>query len=134
MRSNLEQINIVFNRLKDSALDTAITGNITKNVRLVGSVLEDVVINSLATINTQLQKGIMNVNIHVPNLKINISGGTDQSTPNHNRINELTEIAIPLLKDIWGDNWDFDIEQINLIMEEKSSYNNIRLVFQSLNV
>lgn len=134
MRSNLEQVNIVYSKLKDSALDTAISGNITKNVRPVGSILEDVVINSLATINTQLQKGIMNVNIHVPNLKVNISGGVDQSTPDHNRINALTEIAIPLLKDIWGDNWDFDIEQINLIREEKSSYNNIRLVFQSLNV
>lgn len=134
MRSNLEQVNIVYGKLKDSALDVAITGNITKNVRPFGSVLEDVVINSLATVNTQLQKGIMNVNIHVANLKVSVSGGVDQSTPDHNRINSLTEIAIPLLKDIWGDNWDFDIEQINLIREEKSSYNNIRLVFQSLNV
>ena len=134
MRSNLEQIDIVYNRLKDSTLDDSITGSICKNVRPFASVLEDVVINSLATVNTQLQKGVMNVNIHVPNLLVNVSGGSNQSTPDHNRINALTLIAIGLLKDVWGDNWDFDIEQINLIMEEKSSYNNIRLVFQSLNV
>lgn len=135
MRTGQEQVDIVFDKLKTTPFRAAITGVMAKNVRPTNSTKEDIVINSLATVNTQLQTGIVNVNIHVPNLTITLTGGgVDQSTPNHNRINQLTQLAIPYLKDIWGDDWDFDIEQMNLIREEKSSFQNIRIVFQSLNV
>lgn len=135
MRTGQDQVNIVFDHLKTTDLRAAITGVMTKNTRVTNSTKEDIVINPLATMNTQLQKGIVNVNIHVPNLTTNLSGGgMDQSTPNHNRINQLTNLAIPHLKDQWGPDWDFDIEQIILIKEDKSSFNNIRIVFQSLNV
>lgn len=134
MRTPQEMVDVVFENLKGTALQSSISGKLSKNTRPSGSELEDVVINSLAASNTQLQTGILNVNIHVPNFQISVSGGIDKSTPDHNRINELTLIAKPLLKDVWGDDWDFDIEQINLIKEATSSYNNIRIVFQSLNV
>lgn len=134
MRTPQQMIDIVFDQIKGTSLQTSISGKVSKNTRPMGSQLEDVVINSLAANNTQLQVGYLNVNIHVPNLQVSVSGGIDQSTPNHNRINELTQIANGLLKDVWGPNWDFEIEQFNLIREEKSSFNNIRIRFQSLNV
>lgn len=138
MITGQDQVNIVFDHLKNTDFRSAINGVMTKNNRVTNSVKEDIVINSLATLNEQLQTGIVNVNIHVPNLVFTLSpeqgGGIDQSIPNHDRINQLTQLAIPHLKDQWGSDWDFDIEQINLIKEDKSSFNNIRIVFQSLNI
>lgn len=134
MRTNQDQIDIVFDKLRGTALQSAITGKLAKHVRPTNSNHEDVVINSLVTTNTQLQKGILNVNIHVPNIQATLEGGVVHVVPNHNRLNELTKIAIPLLKDVWGYDWDFDIEQINTIREDTSSFNNIRIAFQSINV
>lgn len=136
MKSNLEAVDIVFSHLKGSVLDTSITGQVMKHRRVANSTKEDVVINSLALNNTQLQKGILNVNIHVPNLSIptGTTGVRDNGYPNSVRLNQLTDLAIPLLKDTWGTDYDFDIEQINLITEETSSFNNIRITFQALNV
>lgn len=133
MRTPQQMIDVVFDHLKGSSLHTAITGKLAKNSRPTGSELEDVVINSLTANNTQLQKGVLNVNIHVPNVEVNAGLGIDRTIPDHIRINALTTLAVGLLKDVWGPDWDFDIEQINLLKEEISSYNNIRVVFQSLN-
>lgn len=136
MKSNLQAVDIVFGYLKGSVLDEAITGEVMKHRRVANSTKEDVIINSLALNNTQLQKGILNVNIHVPNLSIPTeqTGVRDNGYPNSVRLNQLTDLAIPLLKDEWGTDYDFDIEQINLITEETSSFNNIRIIFQALNV
>lgn len=134
MKSNLTAVDTVFSLLNDSIVKDEITGRIAKNVRPTNSEAEDIIINSLALNNEQLQQGIINVNIHVPNLSININTGIDRSTPDHNRIKYLTDLVIPVLKDIWGDDWDIDIEQINLLREEISSYNNIRVVYQAINV
>lgn len=136
MKSNLQAVDIVFSHLKGSVLDMAITGQIMKHRRIANSTKEDVVINSLALNNTQLQRGILNVNIHVPNLSIPTeqTGVRDNGYPNSVRLNQLTDLAIPILKDTWGADYDFDIEQINLITEETSSFNNIRITFQALNV
>ena len=112
-----------------------ITGSLTKHRRLANSTKEDVVVNGLVLNNAQLQRGIINVNIHVPNISIPLSGGGfDNSQPNSVRINNLTNAVIPLLKDQWGSDYNFDIEQITLITEDKSSFNNIRIEFQSINI
>jgi hypothetical protein len=54
---------------------------------------EDVVINSLPINNSQMQSGVFNVNIHVPNLVLNINGNIDTTQPNHERIKQLTALA-----------------------------------------
>lgn len=134
MKSNLNAIDTVFSILNSSPLKNLISGRVAKNVRPTNSVSEDIVINALPVNNSQLQRGIINVNIHVPNMIINTGGITDRATPDHNRLSQLTEMAIPVLKDVWGSDWDIDIEQINLIREETSSFNNIRIIYQAINV
>ena len=137
MKSNLQAVDIVFSHLKGSVLDTAITGQVMKHRRIANSTKEDVVINCLTLGNEQLQKGILNVNIHVPNLSVPTEqvGVRDNTYPNSVRLEELTNLAIPLLKDQWSSDYDFDLDQQpNLITEETSSFNNIRIIFQALNV
>ena len=136
MKSNLTAVDIMFSHLKGSPLESAITGNIRKHRRIANSSKEDVVINSLALNNEQLQKGVLNVNIHVPNLSIPTESPQvmDTEYPNSERLNYLTSLSIPILKDKWGTDYNFDIEQIHLITEEDSSFNNIRITFYAINI
>lgn len=135
MKSNLTAVDILFSHIKGTPLASAITGSILKNRRIANSLKEDVVINSLAITNDQLQRGVLNVNIHVPNNSIpDGTGGFDNSYPNSDRLNYLTSLAVPLLKDVWGTDYNFDIEQIHLITEEVSSFNNIRVTFNAINI
>lgn len=134
MKINLESVDDVFNLINIAQVRNEISGVISKNVRPTNSNKEDIVINSLTLNNQQLQRGIVNVNVHVPNLQISTSTGIDNEVPDHTRLSFITKLIVPLLKDIWSDNWDIDIEQINLVREDKSSFNNIRVTYQSINV
>lgn len=124
--------NIVYNKLKGGALVSAITGSLRKNERPINSSKEDVVINSLPTNNLQLQTGLVNVNIHVPNLTVSSSEGV-QKVPNTSRLETLFNMAQTELDEIMIGDTYFDIQQQLFFQEEESSYINIRLDFYSIN-
>lgn len=134
MKINLQAVDEVYGRLNVPEVTEAITGILTKNNRPFNSDKEDIVISDLALNNDQLQRGIIVVNIHVPNLVLAGSQGTDTTQADHARLKALTEIVYPLLKDYWGLDYNMDIEQINLLTEEKSSFQNIRVEYYAINI
>lgn len=139
MVNTLELVDIVWARLNASVLKTgpdAITGQIYKNNRPLGSKTEDIVINSLPVNNLQLQTAIVNVNIHVPNLVLSINGTQDTTQPDHARLKTLTTLALAVLADQWTADYNYDVQQEVLIEEEEfhEHYINIRIEFFYINI
>jgi len=122
-------IEVIYN----SPLRTAITGSIARR-RPINSEKEDIIVNSLPITFTQLQRGIVNVNIHVPNIDKTNNGVTDTEYPDYVRLKELTQMAIPILKNFIGEGFYFQVQQEQIIEETKSSYVNIRLNIQAKNI
>lgn len=136
MMTTLEAVNIVWRILNDSALKNALSGSIYKLKRPLNSAKEDVVVNSLPINSEQLQYGVINVNLHVPNLVITANGAQDYTQPDFVRLKELSATAIPLLTDVWDDGWHFDVQQHTVIEEAEVNehFVNIRLEFYAVNI
>lgn len=114
-----------------------ITGNIYKYQRPLNSPLEDIVINSLPMSNDQLQECIVNWNIHVPNLRLDFGGKSDNSQPDTIRLKQLTKAIKDHLSEFWGDDaeYQFNIQQENLIRDDDGTwYMNIRVEFRNVNL
>lgn len=83
--------------LINAGIEDALTGSIRINMRKLGSTKEDVVINTLYWDGNQVQNGILNINIHVPNL-LGQTGenptAVDRTQPNITRFNELGQLVI----------------------------------------
>lgn len=134
MKSSLEAIDLVYAALVPSALRTAINGQVYKAVRPLNSDKEDVVINALPVTNQKIQRGLVNVNIHVPNLQLTVGNVIDKTQPNSARIKTLASLAIAILKEKWGANGDYllEIESERVFPDESNHYSNIRVLFYSL--
>jgi hypothetical protein len=136
MTNTFDEVDIVWTKLNNSSLKTAITGAIYKNRRPAGSDKEDIVINALPVNNADIQQGIVNVNIHVPNLTVSANGTVDNNIPNHTRLKELTVMALAILADNWEEGINYDVQQQNLLMDDTGTdhFVNIRLLFNAINL
>lgn len=134
MTTNLEAIDILFTKLDGSSLKTAITGSICKLKRDADSNKEDVVINSLPFNNEQLQQGILNVNIHVPDVVVNVNNVQDKQ-PDFARLKTLADMAVEILDDNWASTYNFSVQQQNVMHDPEagSHYVNIRIEFFIIN-
>ncbi len=131
MTTTLEIIDLLWSRLNTSSLKDEITGSIYKIKRLAGSSDEDIVINCLPVNGSQLQEAVANVNIHVPNITVSVEDVQDDKQPDFQRLKELAEMAIAILKENWIDTLNYSVQQQN-IFEDKDygdHYINIRLEF-----
>jgi len=124
---------LIYNHLKTGDFIKAITGDIYKIERPANSLYEDVVISMLPINNLQLQTGVANVNIHVPNLLINVNG-VQQEMANISRLKQLFSLAQNELKETLIDDVIFNIQQQIFFQEQESSYINIRLDIYSVNI
>lgn len=92
MKTDTDICKDIYHIVVDSAIKTAITGNVTYTGRETDK--EDCVISVLDNMNGQIQDSKVNVNIYVQNIT---SGGL--AKPNIPRINELADIS----KNVFGD-------------------------------
>lgn len=138
MITTLTAVDTVFQQLAASAIKTAISGGIYKK-RPLNSRLEDVIINSPTINATQLQEGLVNVNVHVPNLVISVNGVQDHTQPDTLRLQQLVDMAVLSLTDTWQNDGDinFTVQQVSGLIEEAendSHYVNIRLLYYAVNI
>lgn len=138
--TSLEAVDILYRYLNDSELMTGKrkpNGGLYKNQRPLNSVSEDVVINALPLDREQLQYGIINVNIHVPNLIIKSGKQVDNTQPDYARLAELAGIASTLLDEVWHEqaDYEFNVQSDHLLQDTDSSwYVNFRVEFRSVNL
>ena len=136
MRNTFDLVSIIYLALKTNAITSAITGNVYKNQRPLNSDKIDIVVGSLPVNAEQIQQAVLNVNIHVPNLKLSINGAQDNTQPDLVKLNAVTKLVTIELKDkVGGDYW-FDIQQQTLFASESANehYSNIRVNFYSENI
>jgi hypothetical protein len=134
MKTTLDIVDIVLQRLYDSSLKTSINGKICRK-RPIGSIKEDVVINSSYANNDQIQSSLVNVNIYVPNKAQKIDGKDDFSQPDFTRLKALEQITLPLLDKIYIDDYWLLVQQVVGPIEDigNQHYINIRIDFHSEN-
>ena len=105
-----------------------ISGHVYKMSRPINSGKEDIVIIPLALTSDQVQRGIINVNIHVPNLDL----PGDQTQPNNKRLEEITEVVTAALDDQWRYDYNFTLDNAGLPARDQNGwYTNIRVEFNS---
>lgn len=126
MKTTFDQDTILYQLLTGSDLAKAISGEVYKMVRPNGSKAEDVVINTILTDTSQVQRGASNVNIYVPALQIH-----KDVLPDTARMGELAALAIALLEDVYKPLYHLWVSNQTTIDEPGPSwYVNLRVEFQ----
>lgn len=139
-KTTLDAMTILYGYIKASELFTSPrkpNGGLYKGQRPANSTLEDVVINSLVMNRADVQAGVFNVNLFVPNLEIMLNGIMDKSQPNTARLTELSGIFSNVMREVWADDGDytFNIQQDQLFSDTNNQhYQNFRIEFYSQNL
>lgn len=110
-------------------LTNAISGGIyVMGERPDDSEAEDIVINNLFLSHDMPQTGTSNINIHVTDLKVNISG-KEQRKGHRERIREITSLVMKVIKAANIPGLTIRIANETIIKEPNISqhYNNIRI-------
>lgn len=135
MKTGLDMVSDAFSILNVTDVTTIITGNLYKLARPKNSQLEDIVINALPITGEQLQKGVFNVNVHVPNLSnIVIAGASDNRQPDVTRLGEISKIVVEKLRDVVGTDFHFSAQTGGLPIQDDDYtwYMNIRVTYYSV--
>lgn len=132
---------IVFDHLQNSVLFTDVlrpTGELYHSgERPQGSDKEDVVINIIGLNRAVIQRGRLNVNIYVNNLKVWNNGAWDYTQPNTLRLAILSRLANQALEEV-GDptgNWTFTVlDDTDYPDTNNQHYLNFRVDFRAVNI
>jgi len=131
MKTALTAQEAIFQRLVQSGVKNtaALTGGIFKNRRPKDSQKDDIVVRALTMNAEQVQEGVINVNIHVPNLKLS----TDSTQPDETRFKAVTDIVLAALNDYRGFDYWFTIKVPGLLYQDGDNwFSNIQVEFTSL--
>lgn len=135
MKTGLDMVNDAFGILNVPDITTVITGNLYKLARPKNSKVEDIVINALPLTAEQLQKGVFNVNIHVPNLKNVVIGGvTDETQPDVTRLGQIGKIVVEKLRDVVGNDFHFNADNSGYPIKDEDDtwYLNVRVSYYAV--
>lgn len=132
MKTSFTATRTVFKALASANTREALnlTGKVYWLVRPKNSNKEDIVVLPLAMNAEVLQEGIVNVNIHVPNLVL----ADDDTQPNFERFEMIANHITSTLKDVWGTDYNFKIDDAATpIPDGKNWFCNIRIRYWTLN-
>lgn len=143
-KTTLEVINILHSYLKSSALMTDVkkpNGSLAKIKRPQDSKKEDVIIDTIGGLTRNpVQKGILIVNIFVPNLDPNLIPdlNNDHTQPDTARLLYLSKLFQSSIEDVvWDDFGDyaFTIQQDDIDEDTNNQhYAWFRIEFYSINI
>jgi hypothetical protein len=130
MITSLEMDDILYKTLSAGGeLKSAISGGIyTESERPDNSQSEDITVNTINVTGNMPQEGTSNVNIYVPDLKLNICG-QEQRKINRARLGELTALVISRIEAAKITGLTFWITNETVIKESANyqHYTNLRL-------
>jgi len=129
MFTSFDTDNILFQALsKSEKLKAAISGGIYTTDRPDNSTKEDITINTITVNGSMPQRGTSNINIHVPDLKINISG-QEQRKADRERLRKISNMVISILEPTIIDGLLFWVSNQIIIQEKQINqhYTNLRI-------
>ena len=121
--------NLIFRILKDSGIESQISGGLYSRTRPDDSVLEDIVVNTLSlTTEYTPQQGTVNINIHVPDIKVNINGKTN-SKLNAVRLEQLGKAVCDIIENVNMQGFNISVSAVSLLeeSERQEHFANIRV-------
>ncbi|OLY92507.1 hypothetical protein SAMN05444008_102373 [Cnuella takakiae] len=135
MKTTLHFVDKAYERVKASQLAQVVSGSVFKYQKPKGWAGEAVVINSLPVSAEQVQTGLININVFVPDLKLTIGAQGPELQPNTARLSELADMAVETLKSWYQDGTDYSIEAQSLIKDDEGDnhYINFRVRVYALN-
>jgi hypothetical protein len=134
VKTTFDSVDIIWNALVNAGVKSLVSGGVYKSIRPINSTKEDFVVNSLPLFMGQLQNTVVNVNIHVPNLTIVANGAQDGSQPDLERLKVLTNLAVGILDNKWGNGYNYSVQQQNVIQDYGNYFSNIRIQFVWVNL
>ena len=134
MISDIEVKDNLYDYIKGSALENAVSGVLSKTKRPKNSDKEDIVISIISNMSAQIQEVYANVNIYVKDLTITKNGAT-QNEMNVPRCRELCRLAFDLLEVGSGERFRFVTESQRVIAVDDIQHHviNNRLLYKQIN-
>lgn len=111
MKSALQMASEAYQLLIASSIKTSINGGIYLMKRPQNSIVQDIVINTLALTNNQLQAGVFNINIHVPNITVQLNGKSDNTQPDLLTLGTISDLVGVIFQDYVGLDFRMYIDQ-----------------------
>lgn len=134
MKTGIQMIRDGYAIVNVPAVKNIISGAVYLGERPQNSVKQDVVFNTLALTNEQLQQGVFNVNIHCPNkANVVIDGETDNTQPDIEAFTEITLVVANILNDYVGFDFKLYAQNTGLLLRDTDGtwYVNIRVNYNS---
>lgn len=134
MISDVVVIDNLYNFIKGSALEQAVSGVLCKTIRPKDSEKEDIVISVISNMSAQIQEVYANVNIYVKDLTIT-KDGNSQNEMDIPRCRVLCGLAFDLLETGIGDSFRFVVEsqRVLAIDEMQTHVINNRILYKQVN-
>lgn len=108
MKTGLDMITDAYMIINVPEITDVITGDIYPLERPKNSDKEDIVINALPITSDQQQKGVFNINVHVPNLaSLKINGNPDDTIPDITRLKLITNLVVSKINMVDGQDYSF---------------------------
>lgn len=129
MKSTISAVRTVWDHLNKRKSQIPINGGIYWLNRPKNSVKEDIVVSALAMDAKEVQEGVINVNIHVPNPALS----NDDTQPNFTRFEQISDNILPMLADVWGVDWNFLVDEPGTIVPDGNNwFCNIRIRYYTV--
>lgn len=106
-------------------LDIISGGIFTAGERPDDSRGEDIVINNISFEHSRPARGVSNINIHVPDIEVNING-TPQRKADRDRMQEIADAVISVLESTTIDGVKITLSSSQVFAEETGHYLNLR--------
>lgn len=135
MKTGLDMMDDIYNLVNKPNIQALIDGVVIKARRPKGSTKQDIVIRSLAMNTKPLQAGVVNVNIHCPNLQnVNFNGITDDQQPDYNSLRAICNELYPVLDAIWADTFNIDVADSPMLTQDSDGtwFMNIRVNYYAV--
>ena len=119
----------LYTLIKNSAVKTAITGSLYRQgMRPINSLTEDAVVSFLAGIDGDIQEGVLNLNIYVPNIEV-----SGQKVKNITRCTELEVIVNTFIQSLIAGEYVFELDKMIQTFQEaviEQHFINCRIKFR----
>ena len=130
MKSDIEIKDDIYQIIKGSTLEKAVTGKLKKTRRPANSNKEDIVISILENGSGQVQEAFVNVNIYVSD---DVRDG--QAEENSSRLRQLCKLATELLEVQRGEVYRFtlDKQRVMEVNGKNEHFINNKLLYKQVN-
>ena len=123
----------IYNIVLNSELGDAVKGAIyRKGMRPKDAKTEDAVVKFLAGLNTQVQHGVVIVNIYIPDIKV---AGRSEKLENIQRVEFFQSLVNDLFENIENEEYEFELDGTPTSFEAgdiKQHFVNVRLNFKRI--